>query len=319
MITMNKTIALTGEILVDLVISNDMSISNDIDIKPCPGGSVFNTANTLAKLGTSTEFFSRIGDDYWGKYLSDFMQNEGIGCSGIVKSSRNKTPLAFASVDQNGNASYDFYKSKFDEKMIIPEFGKTGIFHFGSFFSIIPENTGFIDRLFLQSKKYGFLTSYDPNYRNGFEKNKSRIIRNMKRSDIIKASIDDINNIFGINDLDSAFEMLDRYCPVLSIITLGKEGAAAKLAGQSTVKISGKQVKVVDTIGAGDNFSAGYLHYLFANGIFDKATLQSCNCKFMSGMLDFASDIASESLKIKGANIVKEKLSEIKAKHELFG
>jgi fructokinase len=302
---MNR-IALIGEILVDFVVSKDFSIT------PVPGGSIFNTAASLAKLGSKVSFFSQVGNDFWGKYLISEMENMGIGHSGVIKSGEFKTPLAFAFVDQTGNASYDFYKSEFTDKIRLPDFKNIDCFHFGSFYSIKPENEEAIDNFISEAKKNDVLISYDPNYRKDFDELKNNLIKNFEAADIIKASIDDVEKIFGATTIDSAFSILEEFDPVLTILTLGRNGSAAKIKGRDFIKVESPEIKVVDTIGAGDNFSAGFLYYLNMNNLFTKDNILKIEDDFLSKMLYFADEVAGASLKVKGAGIDKEKLLELK-------
>jgi fructokinase len=303
---MNKKIALLGEILVDMVVSNDLII------KPCPGGSLYNTASSLSKLDTKTSFYSHIGDDYWGQYLINTMNSLNINHDGIVKSKTNKTPLAFAVINDEGCANYDFYQSKFTEPIITGDFSEVGIFHYGSIFSMLPENKNIINNFIDEAKKINCIISYDPNYRINFSEYKNTVFDFMKRSAIIKASIEDLENLFGVKNINEAFDALNQFNPTLSIITLGKDGSALKSKDRKYIKIDGLNIEVVDTIGAGDNFSAGYLYYLYLNKIYTTKDLSLCNDDFFKKMLIFASSIAGEALKIKGANIPNQNLIKFK-------
>ena len=166
---MKKRISLIGEILVDLISDENLVFT------PKPGGSIFNTASTLSKLGVNTSFYSQIGEDFWGKFLVKKAQENKIDYNFIKISKDFKTPLAFAVIDDESNASYDFYKSKFDYSIQDNDFYGTGIFHFGSFFAISEENQKNIARITENSKKQNFLTCYDPNYRKNVNK---KLIKN---------------------------------------------------------------------------------------------------------------------------------------------
>ena len=302
-----KQITLLGEILVDLIGDQNLNFS------PVSGGSIFNTASSLAKLEACTSFISQIGDDFWGKYLLDNMSQIGIDVSYLSITKDFKTPLAFAIIDSNGNASYDFYKSKFNLNIENNNFDNTGIFHFGSFFSILEENQQIINNIFNVSKKNDFLISYDPNYRKNFPQSLTKnLINNFKNSSIIKTSFEDLNNIFGANNIKECFTFLKDFNPILAIVTDGKNGAFASINGNDFIKSDCFDVKIVDTIGAGDNFSRGILFFLYKNNIFTKNDLKDINNDSLYKMLSFGNTIAGECLKIKGASIDKQRLLEVK-------
>jgi fructokinase len=138
------------------------------------------------------------------------------------------------------------------------------------------------------------------------------MMKNFKRADIIKSSIDDIRSVFNTDKLEEAFDVLESFGAVLTIITLGKEGSAAKIKGKTIIRMPSVKTEVVDTIGAGDNFSAGFLYYLHVNDISDVNSLLSLDEDFIVSMLAFASTIAAESLKVKGASIEKQTLDSLK-------
>jgi len=303
---MKKRICLIGEVLVDLIADSNLNIS------PSPGGSIFNTANTLSKLGAKTSFYSQIGDDLWGKYLIQKMTEVGIDHNFVKISSDFKTPLAFATLDENNNAHYDFYKSKFNYTIQNNDLYNAGIFHFGSFFSVLSENQKNIQKIFNTSKKEKYLISYDPNYRKNFTKdNMKNLFNNFKNSHIIKLSLDDMQNIFGISDIKIGVDTIKKFNPLLIIITAGKDGSYLSFLDKPIIKVDAENVTVVDTIGAGDSYSSGLLYYLYQKEIFTKEFLLSLKEENLYDMLRFATKISSISLTIKGADIPKDLLSKV--------
>jgi sugar/nucleoside kinase (ribokinase family) len=69
----------------------------------------------------------------------------------------------------------------------------------------------------------------------------------------------------------------------------------------------------VDTIGAGDNFSSGYLCYLYEKGIFSRSDFVKIDDDFLLKMLNFSNSTACEALQVKGADVPKDKLLKVKA------
>lgn len=293
-------ITLFGEVLIDLI-STDRT-----NFVASPGGSIFNTAITLQRMGINTKFYSKIGNDFWGNYLKEYLVDNNFDIDTSYTTLKEKTPLAFAILDNQKNARYDFYKSIKQEPIKIKEFSQiehTSFFHFGSFFSTLKENHNIIKRFFRHSRKNNFIISYDPNFRKKFSKNSiTNIFTNMKHSHIIKCSIEDIQNIFSKTlqqktSLQEAFKELEKFNPILSIITLGKKGSAAKIIGKPIVLVPAKhQDKIVSSIGAGDNFSAGYLFYLFRNNIDTIQEILDMNENTIRQMLHFSTKLATLSL-----------------------
>lgn len=309
---MKNKIALIGEILVDLVCEN--GDGDALAFIPCPGGSVFNTAATIHKLGCDTLFISKIGNDYWGNYLTGYMQAHNMDLSGIDIIHSHKTSLAFAVIDENGDAAYDFYKLPSKTAIKPIDFDDVSFFHMASYYSIVPDNRAAILAYLSKSKETNTIIVYDPNYRSLHADYKDDIAVNLKAAHIIKASLDDMQALFGVNDLDAAFKVLKSYAPVLTIITLGADGAAYSLGDTPyTIIKAKKDITVVDTIGAGDNFSAGLLYYLNTHEINSVPALEKARDEVLTQALVFANNTAAEAVSVRGASLDKERLDTLKA------
>ena len=256
---MNK-ISFFGDILVDLV----MQVSGSF--RPQPGGSIFNTAMTAAGSGYDVNFISQIGDDYWGGYLLNVCRSLKIGTDNIFLSDKTKTSLAFAILDEHGNAKYDFYKAQerhdFDPNVL----SGSSLFHFGSTFSLMPHNRDNIMRFVTFCRENGILISYDPNCRPNSD------IQLMRRwctmADIVKMSEEDMRYIYlNMSVFDGAMTILSNGAKLV-VVTLGSKGAVAYTAesmGYAPCQNTDKPIK--NTIGAGDNFTAGLIEYIIAHNI----------------------------------------------------
>lgn len=306
---MKKKIALLGEILVDMVVEGEALV------RPCPGGSLYNTASSLAKMGAGPRFYSLLGEDLWGSYLRDRIIETGLDGAAVRASRTNKTMLAFAKLDAHGNASYDFYRTEIPEVLDFEDFPDVGIFHFGSLFAVFPENRESVRMALQAAWRNQCLVSYDPNYRPSCELFQPAYHENLRIADIIKLSYEDAGLLLGTTTIDGAFERLEEFKAPLVIITLGDQGVVARLSGQRPVRLTGTRVQVVDTIGAGDNFSAGYLYYLAENQFHDKASLAAMKEDQLTEMLSFASAVAVEALKVKGASVSVQRLQEVRSRY----
>ena len=249
---MSRKISLFGDILVDLVKIGET-------FAPQPGGSIFNTAMTAAGSGYDVNFISQIGDDYWGGYLLNVCRSLKIGTDNIFLSDKTKTSLAFAILDEHGNAKYDFYKAQerhdFDPSVL----SGSSLFHFGSTFSLMPHNRDNIMRFVTFCRENGILISYDPNCRPNSD------IQLMRRwctmADIVKMSEEDMRYIYpNMSVFDGAMTILSNGAKLV-VVTLGSKGAVAYTAesmGYAPCQNTDKPIK--NTIGAGDNFNAGLVY-----------------------------------------------------------
>jgi fructokinase len=291
--------AVLGEILVDLVGTVESGF------KPCPGGSMFNTAVTLAHLGAGPCFFSRIGDDFWGRYLLTYMKETSIDTGGILVENGGKTALAFALVDANGEATYDFYKDESAGDPVIPDDQPPGIVHFGSYYAVTPKRCTVVTDFLQSAIKSGSLICYDPNIRNHDPAEiLHRVEENLTTAHVVKASTDDMRTLFGITDIAGMFERIYEYNTRLVIITDGENGSYAAMDNGIIYHAPAVRTTVVDTIGAGDSFSAASIFYLVQAGISGKDSLPADeNLINLPDMLAFCNSIAALAVSTAGAMI----------------
>ena len=262
---MNKKISFFGDILVDLV-------QDSGSFRPQPGGSIFNTAITTAKSGYDVNFISQIGDDYWGQYLTDFCRTANIQTENIYRSKQHKTSLAFAILDEQGNAHYDFYKTQSPHEFEPNILSGSRLFHFGSTFSLMPHNRDNIKRFLTFCRENDILISYDPNCRQGSD---VQLMRQWCRmADIVKMSDEDMKYIYpDVPMVDGVMTILSNGAKVV-VVTFGKYGAMAWTAESiGCAKCPPTDKPIRHTIGAGDNFTAGMIDYIIGNDIADLSSL----------------------------------------------
>lgn len=284
----NKRISLFGDITIDLVLNRENGA-----FSPFVGGSVFNTAVSLKNLGVDVDFNSYIGDDYWGRYIQDYIKDNNLNFNNIKMLKDYKTSVAFAIPEENGDTIYEFYKSVKKVEMNF-DLDKCFLFHLGSSFCVIDENDSNIEKIFKLCKENGVLISYDPNYRKK-QSNVDNILRNLKNADIVKASMADLKNIFGNMSLESYVEVIRSLGVKLIVITLGCDGALAsnKTGTYVTVRVKENR-RYQNTIGAGDNFSSGLLYYILKN--INKTSLSDLDEEFITKALSFSNEVAGKYL-----------------------
>ncbi|HOL56721.1 MAG TPA: PfkB family carbohydrate kinase [Spirochaetota bacterium] len=304
-------IALFGDVLIDLIKDR-----KSFDFSPVCGGSIFNTAVTLARLSINVDFYSYIGNDFWGNFIIEKMREYKINSENVKRIDDYKTALAFCIINRDGNATYDFYRQNSKVKMDIKNIVNSSLFYYGSIFSILNENRNNVKKMINIAKKNNILIMYDPNIRKkhlNSKKSKKYIYENFKSSDIIKCSIEDLANITNITKIEDGFNFLSQFKPILAIITDGSNGSYAKLRGGNIIKAEAIKIRnIVDTIGAGDNFSAGIIYFLIKKSFLNKEKILTMNENILLNLLYFANKCAGFSLKSKGAFILERDILKLK-------
>ncbi|MFH1552230.1 MAG: carbohydrate kinase [Candidatus Omnitrophota bacterium] len=261
---MRKTVICCGNISFDLI-TTGVPGKGGITFQARPGGSVLNTVILLARLGLPVAMLSKTGTDFLGTRLLAVLRGENVGTKYIVQDQAVKTGLAIAQIDKKGDPSYLFYAPKgpettFKKGQPPPSlFKKTAVFHTASAYSY--NNYTFEDtfRILKQAKKETVFTTYDPNWREDRIKDKRKTRQRIKKLlpyvNLLKLNDTDATGITGTKTLSSALARLGRE----AIITLGEKGSFF-WDGKKKTYCPAFKARVVDTIGAGDGFTAGLIY-----------------------------------------------------------
>ncbi|MEL4068698.1 carbohydrate kinase [Ochrobactrum sp. GPK 3] len=269
-----------GEALIDMLPRE--TATGETAFVPFAGGSVFNSAIALGRLGVPTGFFSGISSDFFGEVLRDTLARSNVDYSFAAISDR-PTTLAFVRL-VDGQARYAFYDENTAGRMLSESdmpFVDDSIdaMLFGCI-SLISEPCGSVYETLMTREAPKRVMFLDPNIRAGFITDREKHLARMKRmialADIVKLSDEDLIwfGEHGSHD-EIAAEWL-KLGPKLIVITKGAHGADAYTAG-ATVRVPGVKVDVVDTVGAGDTVNAGILVSLHNQGLLNKGSIENLN------------------------------------------
>lgn len=254
-----------GETVMDIVFKNDVPVAAKA------GGSMLNASVTLGRLNIPVSFISEYGKDKVGDIINIFLAKNRVDTSFIHRYSEGKSAVALAFLDENQNATYDFYKIYPTERLKIPapDFTANDIVMFGSYFGISTEVRPALVNILAKAREKGAIIIYDPNFRKAHLHQLNElfplIIENILIADIIKGSDEDFLNIFGVDTAQKAFEKFNDTSKIL-IYSRGEKGAHYHSAKVS-FHVGAKVLQPVSTIGAGDNFTAGLAFGLIKNNV----------------------------------------------------
>lgn len=257
-----KKVICPGEVLIDFVSMDIGKILKATDgfIKKA-GGAPANVAAAISKLGAEAYFCGTVGDDAFGGFLEDTLNNNNINTELLFKI-KNNTTFAFVSLMENGERDFEFARDA-DEcltfDMISDRLEEFDLYHFGSATAFMGGN---LKDTYFKLKEYAKsnnkIISFDANYRESlFGNNKEEFIKCCKEfivdSNIVKLSEEEAKLISGIEDIKEASQYIVNLGCENLMVTLGKEGTLLSNR-EKQILIKTKEVKMKDATGAGDAF-----------------------------------------------------------------
>lgn len=265
-----------GELLIDMVSPRpDADLGAATQFLKAPGGAPANVAVGLARLGIASSFLGSVGDDPFGHFLRDVVKQENVDVSG-VKLSSNRTTMAFVATKTDGSKDIVFYRNPGADADFsardLPDLRDVSIFHCGSVsLSLNPCRSAQFEAA-RRVRSQGGLVSFDPNWRPSLWKDEKLahklIWQMMHLSDVVKVADEEWEFVTGTPDFEQGAAKIREAGPRLVLQTRGKNGAAFDFAG-GRGEVAGREVKAIDTLGAGDAFVAGFLAEMARAGSLD--------------------------------------------------
>lgn len=289
-----------GEALIDMLPRETTDGASAF--APHAGGSVFNTAIALGRLDAPVQFFSGLSSDLFGDVLRRELQASKVDSNPAAVSDR-PTTLAFVTLT-DGHASYAFYDENTAGRMLSPEDLPTthaDALFFGGI-SLVVEPCGAAYEALMLREASARLTMIDPNIRPSFITDEAsyrgRLTRMLDAADIIKTSDEDLEWITGNTD---AAGLLAQTGAKVVLLTRGSDGVSI-VTPMGTFEVPAEKATVVDTVGAGDTFSAGFMAYLQKQGLLTKSGIVSATEADLCGAAAFGAKVAAITVSRAGAN-----------------
>jgi fructokinase len=263
---MRKVIGI-GETILDIIFRDDQPIG------AVPGGSVFNGLISLGRVGVSALFISETGNDRVGQKIIRFLEDNHVDASCISVYPESKSPISLAFLNERNDAEYIFYKDHPHDRLDFnfPDIQPDDIVMFGSFYAVNPVIRPQMFSFLEYARTKGAILYYDVNFRashaNEVMKVTPNILENLELADVIRGSKEDFEVMFNKSDADSLYRsQISFYCKNF-ICTGGAEPLELRAQGDISKQYAIAETKTVSTIGAGDNFNAGFVYGLVKYGI----------------------------------------------------
>lgn len=268
-------LAALGELLIDFT-PVGKSRQGGALFERNPGGAPANVLVVASKLGLSTAFIGKVGQDAFGEFLKDTLVKQGVDTKGLIMTTEANTTLAFVHLDEGGDRLFSFYRnpgadmllkeSEVDEGIL----KESSIFHFGSVSMTKEPARRATLKAVERAVALGKTISYDPNLRpplwDSEREAKEIISQGLPFADILKISEEELEFLTDQKDPDIGSRLLyEKYKTSIILVTLGPDGCfyrSGEIAGYSP----GFQVSTIDTTGAGDAFMGGFLYQFIKSG-----------------------------------------------------
>ncbi|MCK6254246.1 carbohydrate kinase family protein [Pseudomonas fragi] len=290
-----------GEALFDFFAQSPESMATgQVDFRAIAGGSPFNVAVGLRRLGVDTALFAGLSTDYLGRRLKQVLVNEGVSTE-YLHDLDSPTTLAMVALDASGSPAYSFRGEGCADRQLhghhLPLLGPEvrGV-HVGSF-SLVVQPVGDTLLALVKRESGQRLISLDPNVRLNpepdIERWRQRISELIPYADVIKVSDEDLELLYPGQDAQQiARSWLNHRCQLV-FLTRGSQGASvfSREHGQRSVPAS--LVQVADIVGAGDTFQAAVIAWLTGHGLDSIEGVQGLSALQLDALLDFASRAAA--------------------------
>lgn len=256
----NRRVIGIGETVYDILFKNDQPL------KAIPGGSTFNSIISLGRAGVECAMVTEAGGDRIGEMICRYLKDNGVSPEYVCLHEHVKSHISLAFLDEKNDAQYVFYKDHASVSLDgnLPKIQKTDVVLFGSFFSINPAIRPVVGQLLREARKTGAWLYYDINFRKPHIADLPHVMgnieENMRLADVVRGSMEDFEYLYGLTDGKAIYERVSVFCQTLILTNGAREIRIYTPDGIESFAV--EKIETVSTVGAGDNFNAGYIYAL---------------------------------------------------------
>lgn len=270
------------------------------------GGSPLNVALGLARLGNDTGFLTANSTDPMGQQIQQFLTDNGVQTQFMASTAR-PTSLAMVATDVHGVPDYRFYLDGSADVSLapaqLPQQTQWTAISLGSYSTVVEPCASTLQGFVAACAPHSVI-AYDPNIRPSIEPRVSVWLETIKalgqHADLIKLSDEDAAFLAPDQSADEYARSLLGFGARWVLLTRGGDGVSIFSADGEVEHVPGRQVSVVDTVGAGDTFQAGLLHALNQQGSLSKVAIGQAN---MRQAAEFAIKAAAITCTRQGADL----------------
>ncbi|CAN7353708.1 carbohydrate kinase [Pseudoduganella sp. LjRoot289] len=301
-------IIVCGEALFDVF--NDGDTPSGYALSARVGGSPFNLAIGLARLGVRPMFFGGLSTDMFGRKLAATLEGEGVDLCCAPRPAA-ATALVTVDVGEGGVPAYTLYGTATAERALtLPDLARVpadaAAIHVGSYCMAVEPVAGTLRALV--TRQHGrSLIAFDPNVRLTIQPDRKvwtdAVAWMLPRTDLLKISDEDIGHLYPGLVPEEFIEIALRAGVSLVVVTRGGDGVLAATSSLAPVELPALKVDVIDTVGAGDTFQAALLSHLSRHGLLTRAALRGLDAPALRSALAFAGRAAAITCSRRGADM----------------
>nr|WP_300323670.1 carbohydrate kinase [uncultured Anaerostipes sp.] len=307
-----------GEALIDFIPDVKGQRLKDVpSFTRVAGGAPANVIGAVTKLGIPSKMLTKLGDDPFGDYIIDVLNDAGIDTSNIERDQEGETALAFVSLAADGNRDFKFYRKNSADLRYsvedIPEdiLDDCGMIHFCSVDLVESPMKEAHKKLIDMAIEKGVKVSFDPNLRfslwDDLDALKKTVNDFIPYADIVKISDEELEFITGKTDIKDAVPEILGGRTKYVIYTKGADGAEI-YTKDGMAEAPGYSIEVRDTTGAGDSFIGAFLFCILRDEVED---LDSVSKDKLYEYLDFSNAYAANTSTKEGALAAMATMDEI--------
>jgi len=296
-----------GEALMDVFPAG--STPEGLALSARTGGSPFNMAVGLARLGQAVAFAGGISTDAFGQRLLRALEDEGVDVDWVQRFTAPST-LSVVTTDAYGVPAYAFHGAQAADRLLaarplmaLPP--RMRVLQLGSYAMVVEPIAATLLRL-VEREHGRMLVAYDPNVRLNVEPSRERWRSALEwmaqRTHLLKLSAEDAALLYPGEELEALAHRWLAQGVALVVITRGELGALAVTA-QGSTRTGAPELAVVDTVGAGDAFQAALLAWLAEHDALTPQALRSLGRPDLEAALDFATRAAAITCSRRGADL----------------
>lgn len=254
-----------GEAMVQVTPTEGQGITSGTTFQLVVGGAESNVASLVAQLGHDTTWLGAVGDDPFGQIVTSSLEAVGVDVSKVIRDVEHKTGVYFKDVSGDKTTVHYYRQSSAASHMdssILGEVNRTSwdIVHLSGITPALSATCDQLVRSVVVDRALGSATvSFDVNYRSslwGLGVASKALRKYANSADIVFVGMDEAHELWGLKDATAIREFLPN--PRFVVIK-DADVDATEFDGNGESSVPAMQVRVVENVGAGDAFAAGWL------------------------------------------------------------